>query len=118
MPSSFSTDKLDQSISDRHLKFEQERQDLLKKIKQWLDQYGEQYGINCAYIFGSVTRPYHFHGKSDIDLAVETINQDKFCLVISLLSEYLEREVDVIQLRNCHFADRIRHTAILWTKTP
>ncbi len=118
MLSSFSTSKLDQSLSDRRLKNEQNRQELLLKTQKWLDQYGKQYNIYCAYIFGSVTRPHRFNRQSDIDVAVETINPDDFFIVISLLSEYLERDVDLIQLKHCHFAERIRQTGLRWTPTP
>lgn len=114
----FSTSKLDKILSDRRLKNEQDRQFLLKKTQKWLNEYGKKYGIDHAYIFGSVTTPYRFNHQSDIDLAVENINLDDFFLVISLLSEYLEREVDIVQLKHCHFADRIRQTGILWTPTP
>jgi hypothetical protein len=115
--SSFSTSKLDQLISDRRLKNEQDRQFLLNKTKQWFNQYGKKYSIDRAYIFGSVTHPYHFSHQSDIDVAIENINLDDFFLVISLLSEHLEREVDLIQLKHCHFAEKIRQTGILWTAT-
>jgi predicted nucleotidyltransferase len=115
MPPSFSTENLDRIISDRRLKNESDRQQLLIQLQAWLDQNGERYGIDRAYIFGSVTRPHRFHQNSDIDLAIENINPEDFCLVISLLYEYLAREVDVIQLRYCHFANRIRQTGILWT---
>jgi predicted nucleotidyltransferase len=117
MIKTFSTSKLDQVLSDRSLKNEQDRQILLQKTKEWLNQNAHQYGMTSAYIFGSVTRPYRFHRRSDVDLAVETIDQDQFCLVISLLATFLEREVDLIQLKHCHFANKIRQTGILWIAT-
>ncbi|WP_107670373.1 nucleotidyltransferase family protein [Cyanothece sp. BG0011] len=114
----FSSKKLDKIISDRRLKQEKERQFILKKTQEWLDRYGSDYGIEKAYIFGSVTYPNKFHQNSDVDLAVETINPEKHFLAISLLSTYLEREVDIIKLNQCHFAHRIREKGILWMKTP
>mgnify|MGYP005846560785 CR=1 FL=1 len=115
---SFSTAKLDQIIQERRLKLEQERQELIIKTQQWLDQFSTEYGINKAYLFGSVTTPGKFHANSDIDLAIESIYPEKYCLAISLLSTYLERNVDLIQLAHCPFRERIRQTGILWTKTP
>jgi hypothetical protein len=114
----FSTTKLDQIIAEERLNLETQRQNLLRKTCQWLEEFATEYGINRAYIFGSVTRAGKFHHNSDIDLAVETINPEKHCLAISLLSTYLERDVDLIKLDSCHFAHRIRQTGILWTKTP
>jgi hypothetical protein len=113
----FSTSRLDQILGDRSLQNERERQDLLRKVMKWLDEYGLQHGIQTAYIFGSLTRPQRFHQNSDIDIAVEQINPDDFFSVISFISEATEREVDVIELNKCHFANRIRQSGILWTKT-
>lgn len=114
----FSTTKLDRIIAEERLKLETQRQSLLTKTCQWLEEFSIEYGITQAYIFGSVTRTGKFHHNSDIDLAVETINPEKHCEAISLLSTYLERDVDLIKLDSCHFAHRIRQTGILWTKTP
>jgi len=113
----FSTSRLDQILGDRDLQVEKERQQLLNKTLNWLDKFGPQYGIQKAYIFGSLTRPQRFHQNSDIDIAVEQINPDDFFSVISFISEATEREVDVIELNKCHFANRIRQSGILWTRT-
>ncbi len=114
----FSSQKLDKIISDRRLKLEEERKLILKKTQEWLDNNASEYGIKKAYIFGSVTYPNKFNENSDVDLAVEEINAEKHFLAISFLSTYLEREVDIIKLNHCHFADRIREKGILWMKTP
>jgi uncharacterized protein len=114
---SFNTNKLDQILANRHLEAEKERQYLLNKTLNWLDTFGSQYGIQKAYIFGSLTQPQKFTHQSDIDIAVEQINPDDFFLVISLISEAMARDVDVIEINKCHFADRIRQTGILWTAT-
>ena len=114
---SFSTSKLDQILRDRREKCEQERQQLLQKTQAWLEEFACEYGIETAYIFGSVTRPYKFRQNSDVDLAVEEIDPIAHFSAISLLSAYLEREVDIIKLDSCHFAHRIRSTGILWKKT-
>ena len=114
----FSTAKLDQILSDRQVKIEQDRLLLLSKILQWLEEFNTCYGIEQAYIFGSILRPGKFHQDSDIDLAVSQINPDDYCTVISLLHQYLGREVDLIILDTCHFSNRIRDTGLLWTKTP
>ncbi|MGI0480763.1 nucleotidyltransferase family protein [Geminocystis sp. CENA526] len=113
----FATEKLDRILLDRHLKLEQERQKLMIKIKQWLEEFSNEYGITKAYIFGSVTKEGRFHENSDIDIAIEDIYPEKYCLAISLLSTYLERDVDLIKLDQCHFSQRIRQTGIVWTKT-
>jgi predicted nucleotidyltransferase len=113
--SAFPTPELDKILKERDIQREQERQTLLAKTQHWLDENGVEYGIDRAYIFGSVTRPYKFHPGSDVDIAVENINPELHFNAISILAEYLGREVDIILLKNCHFAHRIREQGILWT---
>ena len=113
--SAFPTPELDKILRERDIQREQERQTLLTKTQQWLDENAVEYGINRAYIFGSVTRSYKFHPGSDVDIAVENINPELHFDAISILSSYLGREVDIILLKNCRFAHRIREQGILWT---
>jgi len=113
----FNTFKLDQILGDRRLENEKERQTLLQQVMQWLDDHGLQYGIHTAYIFGSLSQPYRFHQHSDIDLAVEQINAADFFAVISFISQAMGRDVDIIELKKCHFGDRIKQTGIQWTAT-
>lgn len=115
LESAFQTSKLDQVLSDHALYNEQERQKLLLKTLNWLDKFGSQYGIQKAYVFGSVAEPRRFSPRSDIDIAVEQINPEHFFMIISLLSEALERDVDIIEINKCHFANQIRQTGIVWT---
>ncbi|MBO0348196.1 nucleotidyltransferase domain-containing protein [Phormidium pseudopriestleyi FRX01] len=111
---SFNTSYLDKALKEKRFRLEQERQILLRKTIQWLDEFGSKYGIKKAYIFGSVTQPYKFHSQSDIDIAVEEINSEDFFSVIGFISEALARDVDVIQMNQCHFAHRIREKGIVW----
>lgn len=111
---SFNTSYLDKALKEKRLRLEQQRQTLLKKTLYWLDEFGLKYGIKKAYIFGSVTQPYKFHSQSDIDIAVEEINAKDFFSVIGFISEALVRDVDVVQMNQCHFAHRIREQGIVW----
>ena len=111
----FKTNYLDETLAKKRSELEQERQNLLKKTMDWLDNYGSCYGIKQAYIFGSLTRKNQFTNNSDIDIAVEITNADNLFPLIGFISEATEREVDLIQLNNCHFANRIRERGIKWT---
>jgi len=115
MKNVFSTALLDQLYAKRNLQLEQERQALLAKIIQWLNEFGDRYGITTAYIFGSITQPQKFTQKSDIDIAVEQININDLFAVIGFVSEAVGRDVDVIEINKCHFANQIRQSGILWT---
>jgi len=113
----FNTSKLDQILADRSLQNEKERQELLLKVMQWLDSHGLHYGIQTAYIFGSLTQPHRFHQNSDIDIAVEQINPEDFFAVISLIYEAMGRDIDMIEVNKCHFGDRIKQRGIRWIAT-
>lgn len=114
MKNAFSTALLDLLYTERNLQLEQERQALLAKTIQWLNEFGDRYGIATAYIFGSITQPQKFTQESDIDIAVEQINTDDLFAVIGFVSEAMGRDVDVIEINKCHFANQIRQSGILW----
>lgn len=110
----FDTYLLDEAIARRCEHNEQHRQITLAKLEQWLDEFGAQYGMQGVYIFGSVTVPGRFTERSDVDVAFETMDAAAFFDVIGLLVDALEREVDLIDLSQCHFAQKIREQGILW----
>lgn len=111
----FSTTYLEHILAKKQTQFEQERQKLLIAIIHWLNQFGDQYGIEKAYIFGSITRPNQFTNQSDVDIAVEINNMEHFFSIIGWLSELTGREVDLLPLKSCHFAHRIYTQGMLWT---
>jgi predicted nucleotidyltransferase len=110
----FNTRLLDAAIAKRRQQNEQTRQETLTKLLQWFDQHGSQYGVDRVYIFGSLSRPGRFRDNSDIDIAVEQMAPTLFFALIGQLAEALERDVDLVELEKCHFADRIRAEGVLW----
>ena len=118
MDSQSKTYLLDEAIVRRKQALEQERQATLEQVKQWLAVNGKRYGIEQAYLFGSLVRANRFTKQSDVDLAVESIEPEHLFMAMSALAEAVGREVDLIELSKCPFAHRIRQEGILWTKTP
>lgn len=108
---------LDKVLIERKQALEAERQLTFKQVQQWLEANGKRYGIEQAYIFGSLIRPHRFTKKSDVDLAVESIEPEHMFMSMTALAESLGREVDLVELCKCPFAHRIRQEGILWTKT-
>jgi uncharacterized protein len=104
----FKTNLLDAALARRREDNEAQRLATIKQAIYWLETEGEQYGINQAYLFGSVARPYQFTRNSDVDVAVEQFNPEDFFVAMAALSETLERDVDLVDLSKCHFAHRIR----------
>ena len=113
----FDTSVVDRARARRRRRLERERQTTLSKLLGLLDQHGESLGISKAYVFGSVVRPERFGDESDVDVAIEGTDAESFFRAMSLLSAALERPVDLIELCECHFADRIRERGIRWTRT-
>ncbi|PSB25593.1 nucleotidyltransferase family protein [Stenomitos frigidus] len=112
----FDTRLLDEVLVEQQENREQERQQVLQQVLAWLEQSGSHYGIDSAYIFGSVLRPGRFHDGSDVDLGVETMHSVKQIEAIAALSMALLREVDIVDLRYCHFAHRVREAGLLWMR--
>jgi hypothetical protein len=116
MSGQFKTYFLDEAIIRRKQTLEQERQKTFEQVKQWLAANGQKYGIEQAYLFGSLIRPHHFKQQSDVDLAVESIKPENFFMAMTALGEAVGRDVDLVELVKCPFAHRIRQQGVLWTK--
>jgi uncharacterized protein len=114
----FSTHLLDTALQHRRELNEQQRSVLLDRVIQWLESHGQEYGIEQAYIFGSLIYPDRFTEYSDVDVAVESIDPNRFFEAIALLSESVERDVDLVDLSKCTFANQIRQREIQWTAQP
>jgi hypothetical protein len=110
----FSTDLLDAYLAQQRADNEAARQQLLKQALQWLTAHAAAYGIRQGYLFGSVTAAGRFQATSDIDLAIPTLSDGNPFGLIGALSLALNREVDLVALDQCHFADKIRQAGIAW----
>jgi uncharacterized protein len=114
-PIVFDTSILDAALTEQASRFEQERRLVVERLRQWLDDHGRQYGLTEAYIFGSLAKANRFTPRSDIDLAVTFNTADPLLSLMSALSRAFGREVDVVELNQCHFADKIRREGLVWT---
>ena len=112
----FRTELLDAVRARRQADGEAQRLATLERIIQWLTTEGSRYGINEAFIFGSVIRPYHFTERSDVDVAVEQMGVEAFFEAMGKLSEAVERDVDLVELLRCPFAHRIREQGVVWRR--
>ncbi len=111
----FDTSVLDAALAEKVRQYERERRQLLDNILELLDELGPEYGLQTAYIFGSLTRPGGFRADSDVDLTVELVDLSRFFELSGRLSAILQREIDLVILQECHFADKIRREGIKWT---
>lgn len=89
---------------------------MIQRVYAWLEAVGSQYGIDQAYLFGSVICSYRFTEHLDVDVAIASLSSDDYFQAIGQLSEWVERPVDLVDLTRCPFADRIRQRGVLWTR--
>lgn len=111
----FSTHLLDARLAREKVHNEQVRQKLLQQTLDWLSANAKYYGVEKGYIFGSVTEPNRFTLRSDIDLAVETHKTGDICGLMGGLSGCVLRDVDMVPLDQCHFAEKICRVGVAWT---
>ena len=111
----FPTPLLDARLAREKEQNEADRQQLLASAIEWLRAHGETYGITHGYIFGSVTQSGRFTRTSDIDIAVDTWDTGNICGLMGYLSLHLNRDVDIVPLDQCHFADKIRRLGLAWS---
>jgi predicted nucleotidyltransferase len=112
----FDTSVLDAALAHRRIENEQRRQAFLAQVMRLLDRLAPRYGIQQAYVFGSLAMPGRFDPRSDIDIAVEQIDPERFFEAMGKFSSALGREVDLVELDKGHFADKIRRKGIRWMR--
>ncbi|MCS7279941.1 MAG: nucleotidyltransferase domain-containing protein [Thermodesulfobacteriaceae bacterium] len=89
---------------------------ILKKTFLALEELSKEVSFKEAYLFGSITKPYRFRPNSDVDLAFLELEKDKLFYTVAFLSNFLEREVDVVELERVSFKKKIFTEGIKWKK--
>lgn len=62
-----------------------------------------------------MTQPGRFRRDSDVDLAVESLGPGDPFGLMAYLGLAIDREVDLVPLDQCDFAEKIRCTGVAWT---
>jgi uncharacterized protein len=112
----YSTVLLDRALEEKKKAQEKCRLQLLEKLNHALDALSREIPFKEAYFFGSVTEPFRFSGRSDIDLGFVGLRDDHFFKAMSFLSSELCADVDIVQLEGHRFGKKIRRVGIRWTK--
>jgi len=71
--------------------------------------------VDEAYVFGSLAAPFAFDARSDLDIAVHAMDPREYFLLKCYLEGRLQREVDLVEMESCGFADSIRRRGLQWT---
>lgn len=116
MPAKFDTSVLDRKVIARRLENENQRKELLEKVLKGLEELHGKFDFERAWLFGSITKEFKLRPDSDVDIAVEGLPSDQFLAMAAKLSSFVGREVDLQQLEECRFADRIKEEGTEWKK--
>lgn len=81
-----------------------------------IDKLSEEMDFKEAYLFGSVTKPFRFSERSDVDIGFVGLDDRHFLKVMSYLSEEAGRDVDIVQLEDYRLADKIKRGGIQWRR--
>ena len=95
---------------------ERQRKDFIKEVLIALEKLRKDVSFDEVYIFGSLARPYQFGEDSDVDLAFKGLDQDKLFVAIGRLSGELGRTVNVVDIDDIHFKDKILREGIRWKR--
>ena len=102
----FSTHLWKRFLEERQKDRERKRVETLESACQSLREYFSPKKVQAVYLCGSLTREGEFDSFSDIDVAVEGLEEDYFTTLCEL-EELLKRDVDLIELRRCPFREQI-----------
>lgn len=112
---SFDTSVLDRAIAERHAEWERRRVAMLARVLAVLDEVAPSFGVQRAYIFGSLSQPGRYHERSDVDIAVEwPRGKAGFFDLAGDVSQRIGQDIDIQPLDQIPFADKIRREGILW----
>ena len=107
-------------LKKAYQKKDKEREELRKKVLQdvfkVLEDLSKDTAFDEAYIFGSVAEETKFSKHSDVDIAFSGLDRDKLFQVVGLISNQLERSVNIVHLEDIHFREKIIRKGILWKR--
>lgn len=102
----FDTSLWRKTIEERALQREQERQRILSQVVDALRRYFADKRVQAVYLTGSILREGRFVPRSDIDVAVEGLEED-YLRTLAELEGVLHRQVDLIEMEKCSFRQQI-----------
>lgn len=94
--------RLDEEYNER----EKKRVEMLIRAIELLKVYFKDKAVEKVVLVGSVLEEGRFYPFSDIDVAVDGLEEDYF-KTLTELEEILERNVDLIEMRKCKFMDSL-----------
>ncbi len=103
----FSTSLLNEIEASRKEKLEKKRHEILEQTIIEIKKVFKNSNVQEVYITGSIVIPNKFTSRSDIDIAVKGLSAIDYFPIISKLEESLLRTIEIIEIENCLFSDKI-----------
>ncbi|MCS6831853.1 MAG: nucleotidyltransferase domain-containing protein [Armatimonadota bacterium] len=102
----FDTSLWRRRMEERALQREMERQRALSQAVEILQKYFANKRVRAVYLTVSILREGEFAPFSDVDVAVEGLEED-YLRTLAELEGVLHRQVDLIELEHCSFRQHI-----------
>ena len=107
----FDTSILDEALKRRQERQECERVNLLRRVTEALQAFRSKYGVQEAYIIGSLLVDYRWNQFSDVDVAVSGCS--RYMLeIMKVLEEATARDVNVVDLDRCPAPEGFRRNGV------
>jgi len=107
---------LDKVIEEKKTKAELVRKEILVSVFTVLEHASQRFGFKRAYIFGSISKKNKWSEPSDFDIAIEGIDPTMYFKLKVFLEDELDMEIDLSDLKDIHFRDKVIKEGILWEK--
>ncbi len=107
---------LDKVIEEKKREAEYTRKKLICRVFKALECASVRFGFKKAYIFGSISKKDRYTEYSDIDIAIENIYPPVFFKLKAFLENMICVEIDLADLGNIHFKDKVIKEGIAWKK--
>lgn len=107
----FDTSLWEKSLEEEYRRREQERLRVLAAVRDRVAAFFLGKRVKAVYLTGSLLHEGKFYCFSDVDIAVEGLEEDYFG-TLAALEDLLNRQVDLIELENCRFGQAIRQSGL------
>jgi predicted nucleotidyltransferase len=96
----------------RKEELEKKRLEVLEQTIKEVKGVFSNSNVTEVYLTGSIINSYKFSSRSDIDIAVKGLPAIDYFPILSKLEESLLRTIEIIELENCRFSDKIINTGL------
>jgi predicted nucleotidyltransferase len=99
------------ALLEKYRHRELQRQRILATAIEALKKYFSRKRVRKVYLTGSILQEGKYYTFSDLDIAVEGLEEDYFVTLVEL-EELLDINVDLIELESCRFRREIQERGL------